>query len=281
VKHTTPDSMKFRKLQRRLGVSKVVVVGTLELLWIATQKNAQRGDIGRFTNEEIAIECEWELDPDELIEALVETGWLDRSEEHRLTVHDWPQHAPRYIHAWIKSQNTTFAVGDNVEPVVPTIEATVVSTVVPTIEATTEGGIPNLTKPNLTKPNPTKPNLAAEVVGGLVGDENFRSEVVEVANRIRKAAPRLDRELLWQASWVSLALDRETILDFLERLRTRSIQKPDSYLKKAMRTLCEANAATWEGIKPSVPPAPPQSQPRASPRVAESVGGNVFNRVPV
>jgi hypothetical protein len=140
---------------------------------------------------------------------------------------------------------------------------------------------PNPTRHNPTPPNLTQPSAAAEVVGRLVGDENFRSEVVEVANRIRKAAPRLDRELLWQASWVSLALDRETILDFLERLRTRSIQKPDSYLKKAMRTLCEANAATWEGIKPVVPPAPPQSQPRASPRVTESVGGSVFNRVPV
>ena len=123
---------------------------------------------------------------------------------------------------------------------------------------------------------------AVEKVGRLVGGgEEARLEAVDICNRIRKASPRLNRELVWQSAWVSLALDRETILDFLERLRTRSIQKPDSYLKKAMRTLCGANGATWEGVRQMVPPAPPQSQPRASPRVAESVGGNVFNRVPV
>jgi hypothetical protein len=269
--HTTPDSMKFRKLQRRLGVPKVIVVGTLELLWLATQKNAKRGDIGRFTNEEIAIECEWELDPDELIEALVETGWLDRSKEHRLTVHDWPQHAPRYIHAWVKSQNTTFAVGDGIETTVGTVEATVVSTV----EATSEGGIPNQTKPNKTQPNQT----AADKVGRLVGGgEEVRSEVVDICNRIRKSSPRLDRELVWQATWVSLALDREVIVDFLERLKTRSIQKPDSYIKKAMRTLCEANAATWEDVRRVVPPAPePAAKPRGSP-VSEEASGVVFRQ---
>lgn len=89
MKHSTPDSMKFKKLQRRLGVSRKEVVGVLELLWIATQTNARRGDIGRYTNEEIAIECDWEGDPDHLIESLVESGWLDPCDRHRLVVHDW------------------------------------------------------------------------------------------------------------------------------------------------------------------------------------------------
>lgn len=146
MKHSTPDSMKFKKLKRRLGISTIVAVGTLELLWIATQKNAKRGDIGRYTNEEIAIECEWEGDPDELVDALVETGWIDRSVEHRLVIHDWSQHAPRYIHAWIKSQQVEFATGE-------TVEVTVERTTVATVERTSEGGTPNLTKPNLTKPN--------------------------------------------------------------------------------------------------------------------------------
>ncbi|MEO2014043.1 MAG: hypothetical protein ABGZ53_06695, partial [Fuerstiella sp.] len=64
MKHSTPDSMKFKTLQRQLGVSRVVTAGTLELLWIATLNNAKRGDIGRFPNEEIAIECDWAGDPD-------------------------------------------------------------------------------------------------------------------------------------------------------------------------------------------------------------------------
>ncbi len=136
--------MKFKKLQRRLGVSRVMTAGTLELLWIATLNNAKRGDIGRFSNEEIAIECDWTGDPDELIDGLVGAGWVDESTEHRLVIHDWPEHAPRYIHAWIKSQGTTFA-------------EELTSTTVLTVEPTVEGGTPNVTKRNVTKPNETKP----------------------------------------------------------------------------------------------------------------------------
>ncbi len=153
MKHTTPDSMKFKRLCRRLGVTPVVAAGTLELLWIATARNAPPGDIGRFSNEDIAIQVYWEGNADELVGALVETGWLDSSSQHRLVVHDWHEHAPRYIHAWMKSKGLTFA---SYSPTGPTTVATIVPTIEPPTEATTvatvEGGIPNLTVPNLTKP---------------------------------------------------------------------------------------------------------------------------------
>lgn len=145
--------MKFKKLQRRLGVSRKEVVGVLELLWIATQTNARRGDIGRYTNEEIAIECDWEGDPDLLIESLMESGWLDPCKRHRLVVHDWQDHAPRYVHAWVKSQKTAFATAVTTEA---TTGGTIEATVEAPVEATTEGGIPNQTQPNVTKPNQTK-----------------------------------------------------------------------------------------------------------------------------
>ena len=153
MKHTTPDSMKFKRLCRRLGMTPVVAAGTLELLWIATARNAPPGDIGRFSNEDIAIQVYWEGDADELVEALVETGWLDLSQQHRLVVHDWHEHAPRYIHAWMKSKGLTFA---SCSPAVSTTGLTTVQPIEPPIEATAvatiEGGIPNLTVPNLTVP---------------------------------------------------------------------------------------------------------------------------------
>lgn len=100
MKHQTPESMKFRKFQRSLGVSRVVAVGTLELLWIATQKNAPQGDIGRFSDLEIAIECEWEGDPSVLISALEDSGWIDACDVHRYVIHDWDEHCP----GWVKRQ---------------------------------------------------------------------------------------------------------------------------------------------------------------------------------
>lgn len=149
MKHTTPDSMKFKRLCRRLQISPVVAAGTLELLWIATARDAPPGDIGRFTNEDIAIQVHWEGDPDELVGALIDTGWLDADQKHRLVVHDWHEHAPRYVHAWMKSKGLSFASYLSAEP---PIEPPTGTPIEPPIGATVEGCIPNLTIPNQTKP---------------------------------------------------------------------------------------------------------------------------------
>ena len=143
MKHQTPESMKFRKLQRRLGATRRTTVGTLELLWIATQKNAPRGDIGRFSDEEIAIECEWEGDPALLVNSLVDCGWLDRCDDSRLVVHDWPEHAPSWVKRQLARHKKSFVTATNLLPVTDD-----------RLEAT-----PNLTQPNPTQPNP-KTNAA-------------------------------------------------------------------------------------------------------------------------
>src|SRR5688572_15869320 len=78
MKPKTSELMKFKQLCRRLGESKRGVVGLLELLWNETAKNCPEGDVGRYTDEEIAIMCDWDADPEKLIDALVETKWLDR-----------------------------------------------------------------------------------------------------------------------------------------------------------------------------------------------------------
>lgn len=97
MKANTTELIKFRKLQRRLGESIRGVVGLLELLWQTTAKNCPQGDIGKFSNEDIAVMVDWEGDHDDLIAALVACGWLDESEEHRLIVHDWADHCPTYV----------------------------------------------------------------------------------------------------------------------------------------------------------------------------------------
>lgn len=136
MKHQVPESMKFKKLQRLLGVPKIIAVGTLELLWISTQKNAPQGDIGRFSNLEIAIECEWEGDPDELVNALVECGWLDADPTYRLIVHDWEEHCPGWLKRQLARHKRSFVTGSSLLTVTPDTQ-----------EAT-----PNLTQPNLTQP---------------------------------------------------------------------------------------------------------------------------------
>jgi hypothetical protein len=57
-----------------------------------TAEQAPSGDIGRLTNYDIAEEMFFDGDPDQLIEALVGAGLLDRDDHHRLLIHDWARH---------------------------------------------------------------------------------------------------------------------------------------------------------------------------------------------
>lgn len=108
MKVGTTGLLKFRKLARRLGESTRGVVGLLELLWMVTGQQCPRGDIGRFSDEDIAELLDWSGDPELLVQALLSTGWLDPHSEARLIVHDWPDHAPGYIHALLTRRGEGF-----------------------------------------------------------------------------------------------------------------------------------------------------------------------------
>jgi hypothetical protein len=123
-----PESMKFKRTARRLrpllgsalGLVDVstVLAGLLERLWQATAKDAPRGDIGRFTDDEIAEAVGWLGDAASLLAVLIDEGWLDRSSTHRLLVHDWPDHAPNWVRGNIKHKGgwATPAVDPNGGP---------------------------------------------------------------------------------------------------------------------------------------------------------------------
>lgn len=110
MKANTPDLMKFKRLQRKLHESRRGVIGLLESLWIETAKNCPQGDIGRFSNEEIAIMVDWDGDPDFLVNTMVECRWLDQCGVHRLVVHDWKDHCPTYVKGGLSKQNKAIAI---------------------------------------------------------------------------------------------------------------------------------------------------------------------------
>jgi hypothetical protein len=113
MKSGTTELLKFKKLQRMLSLKLWECVGLLEMLWTVTAKNAQAGDIGKYSNEEIAAGIEWERDADELITALVACRWIDEHPEHRLIVHDWHEHAPNYIKGGMSKGGKDFASKKN------------------------------------------------------------------------------------------------------------------------------------------------------------------------
>ncbi len=163
--HSATDNPKFRKLVRRIRglisdsfVSvEVISVGILERLWHATIRSAPKGDIGSLENEDIAEMVGWFRDADELIEILVDCGWLDTSDEHRLVVHDWHEHAPRFVKGNVARHKAEFA----------SLKPSQGSSLKETPKGTSQSSLPcdpphNITEHNITKPNGTEENSPSE-----------------------------------------------------------------------------------------------------------------------
>lgn len=114
------DHPKTKGLKARLQVSRAAVIGHLELLWAFTAQHAAQGDIGKWGDEEIAEACDWQeagaRGPTFFITALIDKGFLDKSEPHRLLVHDWHEHAPKWVHAALAKKRLKFITEASIEP---------------------------------------------------------------------------------------------------------------------------------------------------------------------
>ena len=97
MKRGTPDHPKTKALAAILGLKRWQVVGLLESLWHFAGQYARRGNIGKWSNEEIAAAMEWEGNPGDLIAALVKSRWVDECTQYRLVIHDWHDHADQTI----------------------------------------------------------------------------------------------------------------------------------------------------------------------------------------
>lgn len=169
MKRETLRHPKTFDLASRLGVARPAALGFLTLLWDFTADSAIQGDIGKWTNGAIARACDWSDDPDLFVESLVEAGWIDRDPTHRLLIHDWSDHAERWVRAKLDRLHLKFT------------EPTTGDTKEPTTEATVEPSSPrDQSNPNQTEPNQSEPNPPAAASVPL-------SEQVE---KIYRAYPR-------------------------------------------------------------------------------------------
>ena len=138
MKHTTINLVKFYALKARLKLPKYATVGVLETLWTFASYNARDGDISRFSALEIAAWLEWDRDPEDLIEALVETRWVDRTEDS-LVLHDWLDNCAQWIKGVNSRQGAEPSRGPSRGP-----------------SKQLDPPPPNQTKPNITKANPKR-----------------------------------------------------------------------------------------------------------------------------
>lgn len=170
VKRAAVDHPKIQRLQRRLSLTRFEAMGLLEALWHFTGRYAPQGDLGRWSDEEIAAWIEWPGDPGELIGTLVICGWLDVNETYRLVVHDWPDHADEATKVSLKRAGKTFVV------------------------ATNSGTVPTKPQPVATVSGPPEPEPEPEPCHAmpeppLRGGTNMAAETASSAGRSEPIAP--------------------------------------------------------------------------------------------
>jgi hypothetical protein len=96
MKRNTPRHPKVYEFMQALELpvrSRPLAVGYLELLWHFTAEFAPQGDIGRYSDDRIESALDWHGKRGKLIAALTTSRWCDKSDRHRLVVHDWHEHA--------------------------------------------------------------------------------------------------------------------------------------------------------------------------------------------
>lgn len=99
--HQQVNGAKLRSLAKRIGCSRHEALGILVVLWMWGLDNASEdGFIINADEDDVAdaitIGLSSNLNPNEVVDALIKTGWID-CVEHRLMLHDWDEwQAPWY-----------------------------------------------------------------------------------------------------------------------------------------------------------------------------------------
>ena len=87
---------KTKKLARLLGVSLPAAVGHLHYLWWWALDFAQDGVLDKYDAEDIADAMQWDGDADQLVEALLSSGYIDETDDG-LVIHDWGEYAGKLL----------------------------------------------------------------------------------------------------------------------------------------------------------------------------------------
>ncbi len=103
---------KIRRLAALLHISPCFALGVAESLWHVTAEQAPTGAIGIMRDEDIAMEMFYDGEPEVLIEAMLAAGLLERSDGHRLIVHDWHIHSDDSIDNKLSRRGARYANGE-------------------------------------------------------------------------------------------------------------------------------------------------------------------------
>lgn len=229
------------------------------MLWQMATMFADDGDITKFSAADVAAFVDFDGDAEELLRSLIESGWIDEIDGRRI-IHDWIDHCPDFIADRIRKREARLAESVRVCPEL--------SGVVRNCPEVSESVRENPYKPSqaIAKPShsqaKTKPQqlaslpaAAAEDFGWLRLTAEEAAEVVHNANKLTKACKRLDRDFVWQAAWIGFCIDRGWIGDKIAGMVGK--EKPESWLRSALRRECEDRGYKLQDCLQQVPQAPP------------------------
>jgi len=167
---------KTKKLAKLLDISVVTAVGHLHYLWWWALDYAEEGTIGKFDESDIAEAVMWAGNHHSFVEALVQAGFVDRTESD-LLIHDWFEYAGRLlVQKQMKREKTNERVkrfrDNKSEKTCNADEKTCNAPTVPT-------------KPTkLTVPDPTVPKLnIINIIIPREGEHTIGTEAVDWAQK--------------------------------------------------------------------------------------------------
>lgn len=251
---------KTKKLARRLGVSLPAAVGHLHYLWWWALDFAQDGTLDKYDNDDIAEAMEWNGDGDELMEALQEAGFIDRTEYGGLMIHDWGIYAGKLIERRAKDRDRKRKAAEAVgvpetfrrssDGIDAEGEKNLKENFVtqPTVPNPTNQTVPNSTEPYPTNPKSSEPSLQ---------ERRFAEFWEEYPKKVGKKAA--------QTSWNKIKPDTELFERIITAVTAAKVS--DQWIKEGGRYIPNPatwlNQGRWDDELPLSPTIP--QQPRGNP----------------
>ena len=97
VHQTLKDHRKLFDAADELEITPPHMMGLLVSFWLWILDNAPTGSLKGITPRMIARAAQWDGDAEKLADVLIRAGWIDKTEDGALGIHDWYEYAGKLI----------------------------------------------------------------------------------------------------------------------------------------------------------------------------------------
>lgn len=103
--------VKTGRLAKAIGKPRYCALGLMEALIDWAKEQCPRGNIGKYADWEIEEAVGWDDAEGTLVAILVDCGWAEYHNEHRVVIHDWYDHADDSVHMQLARAGDRFWCG--------------------------------------------------------------------------------------------------------------------------------------------------------------------------